>query len=121
MIRLIALLAILTPVGVVWMLEDWWRRFVGLSSLDNCFTWAARNYRYKSTDGLLIHKSVSGWFPHFIVVRNAGIEPPPPELLIDEFIPVVRDPSVVIPKRKFVGKNRKTQYRKGAQHESHGD
>lgn len=112
MIRLIVLLAIMTPIGLLWMVEDWWRRFVGLSSLDNCFTWAARNFQYVSVDGLLIHKSASGWFPHFVIVRNAGIEPLPSEIVLDEFVPVDRVPRVTIPKRKFIGRERITLYRK---------
>lgn len=112
MLRLILILLLLVPVGAWWILEDLWRRFVGFPPLNNCFAWAARIYEYDSRDGLLIHKSASGWFPHFVVVRHARTEPPADHVHCVEFVPVDRVPEVLVPPRQFVGEVRETRYTK---------
>jgi len=90
-----------------WLAEGVVRRWLGLARLDNCATWAVRNFEYAQGDGLLIHKSLSGWFPHVAVLKGAGVEHRPALHLV-EYVPLARVRRRW-PPRKFVGKRKSTR------------
>lgn len=85
----------------------WVRRMIGLPRQDNCFTWLVDNYDYWGGDGIMGHRSVSGWFPHVTLIKGART-PDRLTITIIEYVPKVREPSVCFPKHKFDGYVRTT-------------
>lgn len=92
-----------------WLAVERVRALFGLPLKDNCLTWAWRNFDYWAGDGFLIHKSVSGWFPHVVRVRGAQAEPRM-ALHIEEYVPIRRVPNMVSPPHKFKGRVRTQRF-----------
>ncbi|APW38431.1 hypothetical protein RD110_15520 [Rhodoferax koreense] len=98
--------ALLCAMCCVWLAAGRWRQWRGLPVKDNCFTWAVRNSSYDAGDGLMLHKSSSGWFPHVSVVRGARSKSRT-RIAIEEFIPRHRVPQQR-PPTTFDGQVRRT-------------
>jgi hypothetical protein len=91
-----------------WRLEQQVRRWLGLGVTHNCATWAADHWDYGSGGGVMLLKSISGWFPHVGLIYGAHCEDRK-ELVIAEYIPRNRVPKW-LPPRKFDGEVRVTRF-----------
>ncbi|UCV26783.1 hypothetical protein [Ferribacterium limneticum] len=89
-------------VCLYWLVENRVRGWLGLKIEHNCFTDAWANFDYDAGDGFMPHKSLSGWFPHVVIVKGARAENRM-QLSLTEYVPVKRRPDMKLPPRKFKG------------------
>lgn len=105
----VAQVGLLAAAFAFWRAEHWiWRR-LGRVPMDNCATWAADHFDYAAGDGVLLHQSLSGWFPHVVVVRGAR-DAQRPMLYLHEYVPLRRVAQGWMPPRKFAGRVRVTRF-----------
>lgn len=100
----VALTTALVITAAFWLVQEWFVRIFGVTSKDNCFTWAARNWNYSNKEFIAIGKSQSAWFPHVVIFRDtdSGVERV-------EYVPKIRE-NKTIPPRKFNGYVKTTKF-----------
>lgn len=103
----ISITLLLVLAGIIWLIEGWILSKLGRKPHNNCFTYAFNNFDYLAGDGLVFHKSKSGWFPHILLIKNAQHRD---EIFLVEYVPVNRV-AQRFPPRRFHGEVKMTTFK----------
>lgn len=101
---------LLIPVCLYWWIQSWICHKLNIATKDNCFTWAIRNFEYANGDGICLHRSISAWFPHIVIIKNMR-STDREYISIIEYIPVDRIDGIASPPHKFNGYVKQTNYK----------